>query len=127
MMKYFAIVGSTSRHDIVDRIRRTQQESFYQEILPNHAKSLFGSFARNMESFHMKDGSGYNLLTDFILHIDSINPHTAARMSGAFKLFPKLNQESQAIMRPYLEKILSQEGLSKNTEEIVDKILNYHD
>ena len=74
----------------------------------------------------MKDGSGYSLLTDFILHIDSINPHTAARMSGAFKLFPKLNQESQAIMRPFLEKILSQEGLSKNTEEIVDKILNYH-
>jgi aminopeptidase N len=127
MMKYFAIVGSTSRPDIITRIQQTEQESFYQEILPNHAKSLFGSFARNMESFHRKDGSGYGLLTDFILRIDPINPHTAARMSGAFKLFPKLNQESQTIMRPYLEKILSQEGLSKNTEEIVDKILNYHD
>jgi hypothetical protein len=28
-------------------------------------------------------------------------------------------------MRPYLEKILKKEWLSKNTEEIIDKILNY--
>jgi hypothetical protein len=38
-----------------------------------------------------------------------MNPHTAARMSGAFKLFPKLNKTSQDIMRPYLEKILKKE------------------
>ena len=125
MMKYFTIIGWSSRDDSVERIIQTQQESFYQKILPNHAKSLFGSFSRNLESFHKKDGSGYCLLTDFILEIDHINHHTAARMSGAFKLFPKLNLESQNIMRPYLEKILKKEWLSKNTEEIINKILNY--
>ncbi len=125
MMKYFAIVGSSSHDDSIERMKIAQQESFYDKLLPNHAKSLFGSFSRNLEFFHKKDGSGYNLLTDFILDIDSINPHTAARMSGSFKIFPKLNLESQDIMRPYLEKILQKEWLSKNTEEIIDKILNY--
>jgi aminopeptidase N len=125
MMKYFAIVGSSSRDDVIERMRIAQQELFYDKLLPNHAKSLFGSFARNLEFFHKKDWSWYNLLTDFILDIDSVNPHTAARMSGAFKLFPKLNSTSQSIMRHYLEKILQKEWLSKNTEEIIDKILNY--
>jgi aminopeptidase N len=125
MMKYFAIVGSSSRDNIIERMKIAQQEAFYDKLLPNHAKSLFGSFARNLELFHKKDGSGYHLLTDFILDIDSINPHTAARMSGSFKIFPKLNPESQHTMRSYLEKILQKEWLSKNTEEIIDKILNY--
>ncbi len=125
IMKYFSIVGSSSGDDIIERMKTTQQESFYDKILPNHAKSLFGSFSRNLEFFHKKDGSWYHLLTEFILDIDSINPHTAARMSGAFKIFPKLNIRSQDIMRPYLVKILQKEWLSKNTEEIIDKILNY--
>jgi aminopeptidase N len=109
MMKYFAIVGSSSRDNIIERIKIAQQEPFYDKLLPNHAKSLFGSFARNLEFFHKKDGSGYSLLADFIIDIDPINPHTAARMSGSFKIFPKLNLESQDIMRPYLEKILRKE------------------
>lgn len=57
MMKYFAIVGSSSRDTIIERMRIAQQESFYDKLLPNHAKSLFGSFARNLEFFHKKDGS----------------------------------------------------------------------
>lgn len=55
MMKYFVIVGSSSRDDVIERMRMAQQESFYDKLLPNHAKSLFGSFARNLEFFHKKD------------------------------------------------------------------------
>lgn len=125
IMKYFAIVGSSQYESVTMNVRQTQNEVFYQKNLPNHAKALFGAFARNLEYFHKKDGSGYALLTDFVLDIDPINPHTAARMAGAFKIYPKLNLSSQDIMRPYLEKILQQEGLSPNTTEIIDKILNY--
>lgn len=124
MMKYFSMVGSSSRQNVVERVKKTQKEPFYDAILPNHAKSLFGSFARNLEFFHKKDGSWYELITNFILEIDSINPHTSARMSGSFKIFTSLSQSGQQIMKPYLEKILSHPWISKNTEEIVSKILH---
>ncbi len=125
IMKYFAIVGSSQYAGVTMHVRQAQDEAFYQKNLPNHAKALFGAFTRNLEFFHKKDGSGYTLLTQFILDIDAINPHTAARMAGAFKIYPKLNPSSQDTLRPYLEKILQKEGLSANTTEIIDKILNY--
>ncbi len=125
IMKYFAIVGASQHGSVVVNVRHTQNEVFYQKNLPNHAKALFGAFTRNLEYFHKKDGSGYTLLTDFILDIDAINPHTAARMAWAFKIYPKLNPLSQDILRPHLEKILQKEGLSANTTEIIEKILNY--
>ena len=125
IMKYFAIVGSSQYAGVTMHVRQAQDEAFYQKNLPNHAKALFGAFTRNLEFFHKKDGSGYTLLTQFILDIDTINPHTAARMAGAFRIYPKLNPSSQDTLRPYLEKILQQEGLSANTTEIIDKILNY--
>lgn len=124
IMKYFTIVGNSKHDNVIQNVYLAEKEDFYKKELPNHAKALFGTFTRNLEYFHKKDGSGYSLITDFIIEIDSINPHTAARMSGAFKIFPRLNLESQNIMRPYLEKILQKEWLSKNTEEIIDKILN---
>jgi aminopeptidase N len=109
IMKYFAIVGGSSHESVTMNVRKAQNEGFYQKNLPNHAKALFGAFTRNLEYFHKKDGSGYELLTEFILDIDPINPHTAARMAGAFKIYPKLNPSSQDILRPYLEKILQKE------------------
>lgn len=93
IMKYLTLVGNSNHPRVVENIRKVQKESLYQENLPNHAKALFGTFSRNLEFFHKKDGSGYELLTDFILQIDTINPHTAARMAGAFKLYPKLSTE----------------------------------
>ncbi len=98
MMKYLTLVGNSTNSRVIENIKKVQVSSFYQEKLPNHAKALFGTFSRNLEFFHKKDGSGYELLTEFILGIDSINPHTAARMTGAFKLYPKLSEEYQNIM-----------------------------
>ena len=109
MMKYLTLVGNSSHSRVVENIKKVQVSSFYQAKLPNHAKALFGTFSRNLEFFHKKDGSGYELLSEFILGIDTINPHTAARMAGAFKLYPKLSSECQDIMRPYLEKIYKKE------------------
>ena len=125
IMKYFAIVGGSQHESVTMNVRNAQNEVFYQKNLPNHAKALFGAYTRNLEYFHKKDGSGYALLTEFILDIDPVNPHTAARMAGAFKIYPKLNPSSQDVLRPYLEKILQREWLSANTTEIIDKILNY--
>ncbi len=124
IMKYFSLVWSNECDWVVENIQNIQKKPYYQESLPNHAKALFGAFTRNLAYFHNKDGSGYNLLTEFILKIDSINPHTAARMAWAFKIFPKLSIDGQMVMRPFLQKIQSHEGLSKNTEEIIEKILS---
>lgn len=125
IMKYLSIIGSSQYENVATSVQNAQNESFYQKILPNHAKALFGAFTKNLEFFHKKDGSGYALLTEFILDIDPINPHTAARMAWAFKVYPKLHPSSQEVLQPYLEKILEKEWLSSNTTEIINKILNY--
>lgn len=123
IMKYFSLVWSSESDEVVKNIQKIRTQTYYQDALPNHAKALFGGFTRNLSYFHKKDGSGYNLLTDFILEIDDVNPHTAARMAWSFKIFPKLTQEGQEIMKPFLEKILKKRDLSKNTQEIIEKIL----
>ena len=123
MNKYFAILASSSRYDVLERVEELQRDEVYDEKVPNLVRSLIGSFSRNHKYFHAKDASGYKFLADKIIAIDKINPQVASMLCGAFKVCDKMNKHNQDLMKKELSRVISTQGLSKNSFEIINKIL----
>jgi aminopeptidase N len=123
MNKYFGLLASSSRKDVLQRVIALQDDSAYDKKVPNLIRSLIGSFSRNYQYFHAKDGSGYKFVADKIIEIDKINAQMASGLAGAFKIYSRMNLKNRELMRVELEKIVSIEILSKNTYEIISKIL----
>ncbi len=123
MNKYFALLAASPREGVLDRVMALQNDPVYDEKVPNLVRSLIGVFARNYKYFHAKDGHGYAFVSQKIIEIDKINPQMGSALSGAFKLYPKMNHENKKMMKKALECIVSTQGVSKNTFEIVSKIL----
>ena len=123
MNKYFAILASSSRYDVLERVEELQRDAVYDEKVPNLVRSLIGSFSRNHKYFHAKDASGYKFLADKIIAIDKINPQVASMLCGAFKICDKMNKHNQDLIKKELSRVISTHGLSKNSFEIIDKIL----
>ena len=123
MNKYFSILSASHRDGTLQRVIALQEDKVYDEKVPNLVRSLIGVFARNYKHFHSKDGAGYKFIADKIIDIDKINPQMASGLSGAFKIYEKLNNTNKELMKVELERIISTQSLSKNVYEIISKIL----
>lgn len=124
MDKYFILIGSSQRHDTLLQVEAAVQHPAFSLENPNKVRSLLGSFSRNIPHFHAVDGSGYRFMADYILRIDEFNPQVASRLVQAFNLYDRLEPQRKALMAEQLQRIQKHEGLSKDSREIVDKILH---
>ena len=124
MDKYFALVGSSRRNDTLQQVQTALQHPKFSLENPNKARSLIGSFSRNVPHFHAQDGSGYRFIADKVIEIDRFNPQVAARLVQAFNLCDKLEPHRKNLVKQELQRIRAQEGLSKDVGEIVGKILD---
>jgi membrane alanyl aminopeptidase len=124
MDKYFALVGLSRRSDTLQQVQTALQHPKFSLENPNKARSLIGSFSRNVPHFHAEDGSGYRFIADKVIEIDRFNPQVAARLVQAFNLCDKLEPYRKNLVKQELQRIRAQEGLSKDVSEIVGKILD---
>ena len=124
MDKYFALVGSSRRSDTLQQVQTALQHPKFSLENPNKARSLIGSFSRNVPHFYAEDGSGYRFIADKVIEIDRFNPQVAARLVQAFNLCDKLEPHRKNLVKQELQRIRAQEGLSKDVGEIVGKILD---
>ncbi|HEZ6689610.1 TPA: aminopeptidase N [Neisseria meningitidis] len=124
MDKYFALVGLSRRSDTLQQVQTALQHPKFSLENPNKARSLIGSFSRNVPHFHAEDGSGYRFIADKVIEIDRFNPQVAARLVQAFNLCNKLEPHRKNLVKQALQRIRAQEGLSKDVGEIVGKILD---
>ena len=124
MDKYFALVGSSRRSDTLQQVQTALQHPKFSLENPNKARSLIGSFSRNVPHFHAEDGSGYRFIADKVIEIDRFNPQVAARLVQVFNLCDKLEPHRKNLVKQELQRIWAQEGLSKDVGEIVGKILD---
>lgn len=124
MDKYFALVGSSRRSDTLQQVQTALQHPKFSLENPNKARSLIGSFSRNVPHFHAQDGSGYRFIADKVIEIDRFNPQVAARLVQAFNLCNKLEPHRKNLVKQELQRIRAQGGLSKDVGEIVGKILD---
>ncbi|HCQ65318.1 MAG TPA: aminopeptidase N [Rhodobacteraceae bacterium] len=90
---------------------------------PNRFRAVFGTLAMHPAGFHAKDGAGYRLLGDWIIKLDPKNPQIAARMCSAFETWGRYDGDRQGVMRDQLARIARTDGLSRDTSEMVGRIL----
>ena len=91
---------------------------------PNRFRAVMGALAGSHAGFHHASGAGYQLLADKLIALDSLNPQTTARMCTAFQTWKRYDSARQDLIRSQLERIASTKGLSRDTNEMVSRILD---
>ena len=123
MNKWFAVQASSKMPNVIEEVVKLSQNPAFDDKNPNKIRSLYGAFIGNAVQFHAADGSGYKLIADLVLSVDKFNPNIAGGLSLAFKKFAKLDEKRQSIMEEHLNRILAEDGLSRDVYEIVSKTL----
>jgi aminopeptidase N len=90
---------------------------------PNRFRSVMGALAMNTAGFHDPSGAGYDLVADWLINLDPLNPQTTARMSTVFETWRRYDADRQAMMRGALQRIGATPNLSRDTTEMVTRIL----
>lgn len=109
--------------DAVKAAQTMKQHPDYQNASPNRIRAVIGAVAGVPESFHNKDGSGYNFIADEIIDLDPKNPQTAARFVDMFSNLRKMAEPWQTEMKTAMVRIASQPQLSTDVSEKLEKIL----
>ncbi len=123
--KWFAIQAADPTPGALDRVRRLLSHPDFDLKNPNRVRSVLGVFSQqNPVHFHAKDGSGYQLLADYLLQLDRLNPQIAARLAQPMANWRRYDSQRQELMRQQLERIRRSPQLSKDLFEIVDKALS---
>ena len=123
MQKWFYVQAASPLPDTLDHVKQLEQNPVYDKTVPNLLLSLLGGFGSNHIHFHHKSGRGYSFIAGKIQEMDSINPQMGANLSRSFETFGKLTEDKRKLMKGQLETLINIPGLSKNTFEILDKIL----
>ena len=123
MNSWFTAQASASRDGVPGEVLRLAQHPQFDASNPNKIRALFSAFAVNPRHFHAADGSGYALLADRIIEVDSGNPIFAGRLARSFNAWRRHDPERQGRCETQLRRILEIDGLSRNTFEIISKTL----
>ncbi|MEH6835664.1 MULTISPECIES: aminopeptidase N [Falsihalocynthiibacter] len=90
---------------------------------PNRFRAALGGLTANTAGFHAADGAGYKLVADWLIKLDAANPQTTARMSTAFDSWRRYDAGRQGQMIEQLKRIQATPNLSRDTHEMVTRIL----
>ena len=124
MDKWFAIQPMAAPPAQAAQIARTlSQRKDFDWKNPNRFRALLGGLSANHAGFHAADGSGYDFTADWLLRMDPVNPQIAARMSTAFETWTRYDPARRAKALGALERIASADGLSRNTREMVSRMI----
>lgn len=122
--KWFSLQAIGVNDNTVSNIRTLAGHKDFTLKNPNRVRSLYGAFAMNNPvGFHQADGSGYTLLRDAVVSLNTINPQIAARMLTPLREWRRYTQDRQAKMKSVLQEIANTEKLSPDVFEIVSKSL----
>ncbi|MEO1458977.1 MAG: DUF3458 domain-containing protein, partial [Pseudomonadota bacterium] len=124
MDKWFAVQATAPLPDALARVAALTSDEAFSWRRPNRFRAVVASFALgNPVGFHAANGSGYRFVADWILRLDALNPQTAARVAGCFESWRRYEPNRQAAMRAALEGLAARDTLSRNTREIVERVL----
>ncbi|MDX1743781.1 MAG: aminopeptidase N C-terminal domain-containing protein, partial [Ruegeria sp.] len=122
--KWFALQVSTATPEAtVDITRALTEHADFNWKNPNRFRSVISALAMNHAGFHRPDGAGYELLADWLIRLDPVNPQTTARMCTAFQTWKRYDADRQDLMQAQLTRIAETPNLSRDTTEMVSRIL----
>ncbi|UWR56855.1 aminopeptidase N [Phaeobacter inhibens] len=124
MDKWFALQVACAAPDAAAKVATDlTRHALFDMKNPNRFRAVMGALAGNHAGFHHASGAGYQLLAENLIALDNLNPQTTARMCAAFQTWKRYDSARQASIRVELERILATEGLSRDTHEMVSRIL----
>ncbi|MBI1493330.1 aminopeptidase N [Halocynthiibacter styelae] len=124
MDKWFGLqVGYASPENCVATAKRLSEDADFNWKNPNRFRAVFGAMMMHHAGFHQADGSGYNLLADWLIKLDPVNGQISARMSTGYETWKRYDADRQAKARAALKRINGAPDLSRNLGEMVTRIL----
>ena len=123
--KWFAIQAQfCPSNKVEETIPALCNHKDFKILNPNSFSSIITTFAKmNYSGFNLKNGKGYQIVAEWIRKIDSFNPQVAARASKAFEHIQYLHKEYSNMALNSLSIIKKNPSLSKDTNEIIQKII----
>ena len=124
MDKWFGIqVGAAKPDEAVDIAKSLSEHPDFDWKNPNRFRAVMGGLAMNHAGFHRADGAGYAFLADWLITLDDKNPQTTARLCSVFQTWKRYDETRQALIREQLERIKAKPDLSRDTDEMITRIL----
>ena len=122
--KWFALQAMIPETETIDRVKRLMTHKDFSLKNPNRVRSLIGAFTNaNLTCFHARNGSGYELLTNIVLELDTINPQIAARLLSSLRSWKTFEIRRQTLIQSQLNKILSHPSLSPDVKDIATRAM----
>lgn len=122
--RWFAMQALVPNIELVPILRSLMQHPGFNLHNPNNVNSLLRNFAQNnLYAFHeAPDAAGYQLICENILACDAFNPLIAANLVKAFEVASRLDHASQIAIKHALAKLLSENCLSSQVQELLIKL-----
>jgi len=124
MDKWFGLqVVCAAPQNVASTAEALTSHALFDMKNPNRFRAVMGVLAMNQAGFHYAGGAGYKLLADNLIALDPLNPQTTARMCSAFQTWKRYDQPRRDLIRSQLERIAATKNLSRDTNEMVTRIL----
>ncbi|GAA5217817.1 aminopeptidase N [Corallincola platygyrae] len=124
MDKWLSIQALSPKESAIQEIKAIFEHPVFSFTNPNRVRALIGTFAAaNYRAFHNLDGTGYQLLADVVIKMNSINPQVAARIITPLTQWKRFDEKRQALMKEELTRIVNLDDLAKDLYEVVNKSL----
>jgi aminopeptidase N len=122
--QWLSVQASSAEYGTVKNINKLLAHEAFDIKNPNKVRSVIGAFAgQSLINFHALDGSGYQLLADKIIVLNRLNPQIASRLVAPLSKWRRYVDSQAQQMKQQLQRIMSQEDLSKDVYEVVSKSL----
>jgi len=123
MDKWFGLQAMQAAPDALAGVvtRLTAHDAFNWKN-PNRFRAVLGAMAMNHAGFHHASGAAYDMLADWLIRLDPVNPQTTARMCSAFQTWRRYDPERQSKIATALDRILATPELSRDTSEMLTRI-----
>ena len=123
--KWFSIQATSRLDNTLMNVKALTKHPAFSIKNPNKVRSLIGAFCNaNPLRFHDASGAGYEFVADIIIKLDALNPQVAARMSNTFSQWRRYEKGLRDKMRVQMERIMGEEGLSRDVYEVMSKSLS---
>ncbi|MGE3064732.1 MAG: aminopeptidase N [Hyphomicrobiaceae bacterium] len=120
---WFALQAASPLPTTLASVRKLLHHPLFALDNPNKVRALIGTFAAaNPVNFHRPEG--YAFLAEQALKIDAFNPQIAARLLSCFSACRAMEPGRRKAARQVLQKVAKAKQLSRDSTEIVAKMLD---
>jgi aminopeptidase N len=123
--KWASLQAISPADAVFDKLKQLTGCTQFSWTNPNRVRAVYGAFAmQNPAQFHRADGKGYQVLTDVICKLDSINPQLTARLVTPLLSWHRFDGHRQQLIQTQLKLLLALPDISNDLYEKVSRSLS---